>query len=326
MTSTLDLNLNLKRHEAETLYQNPNTITCTKVLRRYGGKGVLYKYYTPHISKLAASEGLDTFVDCFGGGATMSLLASEMVNPYGGQYQFKRIIYNDLEPGLAALMRVLKSEKRTNMLIKLLQHTKYTEEVFNEAHAYLEAINNTEDGVTPEFDDMEAAYYTWLSSEMSFNANNKNFASRRDKDNTCILHKRVAKLSRITPLLERVEVRNTDYKDLLYEFQLNPKALLFLDPPYLASTRSSYATDVYSAEMWDFDHMVMLWHLRKCANWILCGYGDTSGIYELIERCPGVEKIDVVTAHRQGSNMAKKYSAPRTEVIWQRPYSKVPNR
>ena len=319
----MDRMINLKRYEVEQMYQNPDTIVCQKVLKRYGGKGVLYKYYTPYISKLAASEGLDTFVDCFGGGATMSLLASEMVNPYVGQYQFKRIIYNDLEPGLAALVRVLKSEKNTNMLIKLLQHTPYTEEVFNEAHTYIEVLNNTEDSVPPEFDDMEAAYYTWLSSEMSFNANNKNFASRRGQDNTSILHKRAAKLCRITPLLERVEIRNTDYKDLLCEFQFNRKALLFLDPPYIASTRSKCATDVYSAEMWDFEHMVMLWHLRKCANWILCGYDDND-IYKLVTECPGVEKFDVVTYHRRSSNIAKKYTEPRTEVIWQRPYSKIP--
>ena len=35
---------------------------------------------------------------------------------------------------------------------------------------------------------------------------------------------------------------------------------------------------------------------------------NVNGIYELIERCPGVEKLDVVTSHRRSSNMAKKYS------------------
>lgn len=290
----------------------------SRVIRRYGGKGKFFNLYVPYITKIAMDAGCDTFVDCFGGGGTMSLLASQMTVPGNSNLRmFSRVIYNDLDPGMAAIHRVVKSEKNAVYLSRMALATPHCKEVFDEAYDIYAKAN---DGLI-EVDDMELAYYTFVVNAMSFNCDSKNY-NRWGEEHPEIYRKRATDIVNIVPYMERIEVREEQYYSLIHEFGNNPRVMFFLDPPYLAAERAINADEVYKNEFWNIEHIFMNRILAECcSNWILCGYrakseGWESRIYGDLEKQPDVSVIDLGAVHKPSSSKSVAGGGSAHEFIW----------
>jgi DNA adenine methylase len=70
--------------------------------------------------------------------------------------------------------------------------------------------------------------------------------------------------------LRRVEIRNMDFRDYLDKYD-HPRALFYLDPPYVSSTR--VVPEAYDFELTERDHEELLTHLATLqGRFMLSGY------------------------------------------------------
>ena len=363
-----------------------------RVVSRYGGKGNFYQDYEQYVYDMAKACKAKTFVDCFGGGGTMSMMALLMTDYDTYTPLFDKVIYNDLDISVYSTFEVVKDEIRCERLVNRILDTKYCRESFKKAHEIVALLNivdlrtylDTTDYVftTKDFagymrasqlnqdyldhilkkrslsyeqmavtlaevrerligeltaDDV--AYYAFIENAMSFNGAGQSYRDVDGYDRCNIDYERkmyllARKLTNITPLLDRLEVRNTSYKNIIDEQQDNgclDKCIWFLDPPYYTMERSKSATAVYKNEFNNTDHVTMILMLSALKHWLLCGYkrdeqegdrGDLSGIAEWQSRIYGVLRnmqdvkfIDLGMKARPSSSKAQQDGDPH-EILW----------
>lgn len=309
-------------------YCKNKTEKLSRVINRYGGKGSMYKMYLPYIKDMAMKSGATIFVDAFGGGGTMSFAAETMMYPKSSTPLFKKIIFNDIEKPLVALFTAVKDEKMCPELVKSLLNTPYSIEEFRRAQQCLSEDAGT-NAMNPNFE-LARAYF--IVNHQSYNSACKTF---RDFKNYTYKNDRVIdydkrfcadamNLLSANKHLQRIEIRNQSYDELLAEFQTNSNAMTFLDPPYLFAERNQGALECYQNEFGDVAHIVLGGQLRYCRNWILCGYHGKANeadslIYSYIENIPDVKFVDMGARYRpsSGISMQKSKYNPH-EAIWTR--------
>jgi DNA adenine methylase len=125
---------------------------------------------------------------------------------------------------------------------------------------------------------------------------------------------------RLAPAAERLLSVSLECKpalDVVADYGRHPDALLFCDPPYLATTRTS-AGD-YEHEMTADDHLDLAEALSMArAAVVVCGYH--SDLYE--QAYAGWHRAELATWTAQGGKKAE-----RTEVLWSnRPFPEQPAR
>lgn len=305
-----------------------DNIHIPHVLRRYGGKGRLLELYKEHIIDVAIKSGATTFVDCFGGGGTISLLAAQLVNPMTGNALFQKVIYNEKEPGVAALFRVLKSHADTQKLSAMILNTPYSRKSFEQAMQVCQAANNGQN-----YPDMELALHAFILSCTSFNSAGKTYrankvAGKKKYNYEANMYNHASCLVNAVPLMRCITVEQDDYLNVLDKYsnqKVYGKVMFFLDPPYLSTERAKGARSVYLNEMDLVQHMNMANCLSVLKHWILCGYYSekTAGLeidpYEALKKeRGGVEQIISPLVHRPTSSKSTKDNGAH-EVIWKKP-------
>lgn len=230
------------------------------------GRARLYSYYG---GKARLTEELkaiipkcDTYIEpFFGSGAVFFSLES-------GHYS--KAVINDMEVGLIHFIRLLASEQGEELIewLKKLEPDKFW---FCEAK-HMERLHY------PDCSNLERAVFFYITMTQSYNCLRKNF---RRGMNTERYQKQIANgLPAARKKLQGVEILQGDAYDVIMQYKNDPNAVLFLDSPYLPSTRT--VPQSYYAEMRASDHVRMLLAVRDAqAKCILCGYQEEhNGLYD----------------------------------------------
>ena len=117
-------------------------------------------------------------------------------------------------------------------------------------------------------------------------------------------------LPRITDRVKDVRFSCADAIQVIADHD-NPGTLLYLDPPYIPSTRT--APKVYAHEMTEDQHGVMLAALMRMqrATWFLSGYANY--LYNLTAQLQGWHSLSIEVANHSGQSAVKQR---RVEVVW----------
>lgn len=219
----------------------------TPVLKYWGSKYSIAPWITSQFPEHR------TYIDLFGGSASVILQKKPA----------KHEIYNDIDGEVVNFFRVLREDG--SRLIKLIDRTPYSREEF-------------ELSLLPSEDLVEQARRTFIkmNAGIKFNLG----GSFRPYGNAkCsggyIAAKNFQKKKALVYAKKRlkdVTIENTDYKKLLNGFINQPDCLIFIDPPYLGSTRGK--AKIYKNEMMSaLSHARLLKQIRNsCAMIIISGY------------------------------------------------------
>ncbi len=97
---------------------------------------------------------------------------------------------------------------------------------------------------------------------------------------TRFTHSSIQRLRDLEPLLQNVKITHLDYKSVIHEPGEN--AFLFLDPPYLAATKSRLYGRNGSLHT-NFDHAEFAEEMKKCPHQWLITYDDSPEIRKNFE-------------------------------------------
>lgn len=235
-------------------------------IKYYGGKS-----YMTEIIKKYFPKDIETYVEGFGGGASV-LFSKE---PNGVE------IYNDLGENVYSLFKVLADEKLFNNLKCKLDLTPYSEELRQE---YKEKLKET---LTIE----DRAYYFIYVNRTSFNGvggfSVTRCVRRSMSKSVSDYLSMIDKLSEIHNRLSTVVIEHKDIMDLIDRYD-SEDVFMYLDPPYVRSTRKSSTT--YEVEMTDDEHRLFCERLLTFKGKVLIS-GYDNEIYDILSNSDKFKKV-----------------------------------
>lgn len=227
-------------------------------IKYYGGKS----YMTTNIIN-EFPPYFEVYVEGFGGGA--SVLFSKEQNGIE--------IYNDLGDNVYSLFKVISDKQHFNRLKELLELTPYSNKLREE---YKEKLKG-------KLDIVERAYYFIYVNRTSFNGvggfSTTRLVRRGMSKSTSDYLSMIDKLPEIHNRLSSVIVENRDIFELIEKYDAE-NTFMYLDPPYVKSTRTSSTN--YEKEMSDEDHKKLINTIKNCKSKILIS-GYDHEIYRELE-------------------------------------------
>ena len=253
--------------------------TTASPLRYYGG---LQSFARKIVEMLPPH---DFYAEPFAGG--MSVLLSKRASDTE--------CVSDINPDLVNFWRVVQRPSSRRRLIELVEMTPYSRAVYKECIGVLE--NGERDAVLRAWSLLvtsnqsrngigtRESYWSYAKSVSNMNANS--------------WAKLPARIELAGRRLRRVRIECLPYEETLQRFN-KPKAVLFLDPPYMPSTRVS--AKVYLHEFDRKMHQGLLDTVRRLRKpkVILCGYRDKL----MDDALDGWRRTDIKT---------KSFAAPRAK-------------
>lgn len=235
-----------------------NLRPCVKT---HGGKWYNRQWLLDHLP--AGFEDMG-YIEAFAGGASLLL----------NKPKSKSELLNDLDTDLISIWSVIKH--RCQEFIDVLETKTYTEETFFEAQETIVCDQLSSD---PQ-EEMDKAVKEYVLRRMSRGGMKKAFAwSKRLRGgkpgDVNAWETMLGMLPAIHRRLQGVEIRNGNAVDLIPGPGIS-NLCIYLDPPYMKSTRSKGAINIYDHEMSDKEHEAML---AKClasgAKIMISGYQST---------------------------------------------------
>lgn len=223
----------------------------------------------------------DTFIDVFGGGGTVILNYPFM----SGQ---KNLIYNDLDPNLVELMKIIKDKE---IPLKTLYDVEYSENEFEQAKEVLE--NST--------DKIERARAKFIISSQSFEATQIAF-SRKSTD-TVYRDRMIRNLSIARERLKNVSISNENAFEIVEKYKDSETTMLYLDPPYIKDLRLIY--NCYKYELADELHVKLVEIIKNCKCKIMLS-GYSSELYDSLLKQSQWSKYTIL----------KKSDEKRNEIVY----------
>ena len=249
--------------------------TPASPLRYYGG---LQSFARKLVARLPPH---DFYIEPFAGG--LSVLLSKPVSDTE--------IVSDVNADLINYWRVVQRPRSRRRLLELVEMTPYSRALFNECIGVLE--NGSSDSLL-------RALAMAVAQNQSRNGLGVDwsYAKRVSNMNANSWAKLPARMELAGRRLRHVRIECKPYQEILREFD-TPRTVVFLDPPYLPSTRVS--AKVYLHEFGRAEHARLLGIVCKMkAKVMLCGYRD-----ELID--------DTLDGWRRTDIKAKSFAAPRAK-------------
>lgn len=251
----------------------------------FGGKHTI----APSLVSLLPAH--EHYVEPFAGGLSVLLAKSPS----------KMETVNDLDGDLMNFWRVLRD--RPDDLIRACALTPHSRTGFLEARERPEGL-----------DDLERARRLWVHLSQSRSASGRRTGWRYyvDPHGSSIgmpgyIEGYVDRMAAVAQRLHRVSLESRDALEVVAEYGRHRNALLYVDPPYLGSTRSSRS---YVHEMPREDqHRDLAAALHECkASVVLSGYA--SALYDdLFADWP--VRVELAAATGNGNGYSK-----RVEVVW----------
>ncbi|KKX24339.1 DNA adenine methylase [Rhizobium sp. LC145] len=227
------------------------------------------------------------YVEPFGGAASVLLQKPRTLSE----------IYNDLDRDLVRMFRVIRDQP--DELARAIALSPYARDEYRELYE-------------PVDDDLEATRRFIIRSFMGMNSkgalSKSGFDARTNPDGFTSRLRSLADLPEQVALVAgrflHVLIENCDAKKLVKRYDRDD-ALIYLDPPYVAETRSG---KYYAHEMTDADHSALLAAIDASrAMVIISGY--PSELYDSAMK--GWHRVET-KAHTDGAKA-------RTEVLWINP-------
>jgi DNA adenine methylase len=258
------------------------------VLKTHGGKYYLKDFIIQHFPK--DYENLTYFEPCCGG-------CSVILNKKTSTQE----IINDSDPKVVAVLKALRDEPKE--FISRLKKIKYTEVNFEKAQNQLEFEDYIDEGINE-----------YVLRRMSRGGMKKAFAwSERQRGNKPgdenAWETMLQELPKLAERLKDVHILNNTFQKLLKIWD-DPNTFMYLDPPYLPTTRAKGATKVYDNEMNLDDHITMLSFIKDARSKVMIS-GYSSSLYNKFLKGWKVVKKEVVNHSSQQKTKEK-----RCEILW----------
>ena len=277
-----------------------------QAIKWFGGKGRMLIKILPLMSDIPHER----YIEVFGGGC--SLLLNKPIKPFE--------CYNDIDNGLYNFFSVLSDPDLFDQFYRRVGLLPYCRQLYLDCR----------EGWNTENDPVKRAAMWYVVARQSFGGDfghswgsvTTSIGGGMPMTNQTWLSS-LKKLPFIHERLQRVQIENSDFRDILERYD-GKDALFYLDPPYVADTRSA---GQYKHETTDQDHRDMVDILLSIeGNAIVSGYD--SNIYNpLIEAGWKKVEFDVAcfaagrtkTSGLQGKG-AIIDKQKRTECAWIKPH------
>jgi len=269
-------------------------------IKIHGGKQYLADWI---ISKMPKQKHWHLYREpFFGGGAVLFRMSPNNVSE----------VINDLDENLTRFWMVLQSKEMFADFQRMLETTPFSEVTFKVAD---EIIEDRAAKIDASSRDIWRAWAFFVRFRQSRQGLGKDFATptqrlrRGMNENVSSWLSAVEGLQEAHTRLKRVEIRNMDFREFIPKFD-NPKALFYLDPPYLHSTRSSKGE--YTHEMTTKDHGDLLVILGKLKGFFLLS-GYKSILYSRAAKKYGWSRHEKSIDNKASSRKTKKINV---ECLW----------
>ena len=200
----------------------------------------------------------DIYVEPYGGGASVLMRKPRACSE----------VYNDIDNDIVNVFQVLRSGKYSARLIDLLRLTPYSKTEFHQAYEPTECP-------------VEQARRTLIRAHMGFGSagatkNNTGFRCDSTRTNATAATCWMRYPDHVASFIERMRGVLIDCRPALDAINQHDgdKALFYVDPPYLESTRTvKKGSPAYRHEMDESDHIALLNKLKTVAGMVvLSGY------------------------------------------------------
>lgn len=201
-------------------------------------------------------DNYDVYVEGFGGGASVLFHKSQQDIE----------VYNDLEENVYSLFKVLSDKTMFYHLKERMDLTFYSAQMREEYKQILNTELSTED----------RAYYFLCVNRSSFNGvggfSTTHIVRRNMSKSTSDFLSMIDKLPEIHNRLSSVIIEHRDIMDLIEKYDRS-NVFMYLDPPYVVSTRAS--SQKYQCDMTDEQHEWLVDRLLNCkCKWLVSGYDN----------------------------------------------------
>ena len=224
-------------------------------IKYYGGKF----YQAAWILDMIKHYKFKTYIEPFGGSG--AILFAKEPSPVE--------IYNDIYSDLVTFYRVLRHPKTHKELIRFLEHSPYSRELFGESK---EVLSNK------KLSAVERAGHFFIVVRQSFLSIRNGWSSsgKVGKSKSTPYRNAIDRLPEVHERLKHVHIEHKDAIDCIKHYA-DSKSLIYCDPPYVFGTRVS--PEAYKHEYTDEQHKQLIETLLTVpGHKILSGY--QSSIYE----------------------------------------------
>jgi len=221
----------------------------------FGGKGRMLRHLLPLMEDIPH----DRYIEVFGGGC--SILLNKPIKSFE--------CYNDIDQGLYNFFTVISDPDMFDRFYRRVGLLPYCRQLFIDCKG----------GWETEEDPIKRAAMWYVVSRQSFggdfSSGGWSSATKKVSNGMAITNgawiSALKKLPLIHERLQRVQIENRDFRDILSRYD-DPDTLFYLDPPYVDHTRSH---GKYTHEMDNQDHkdMIEILHTIK-GKAIVSGYDN----------------------------------------------------
>jgi DNA adenine methylase len=218
-------------------------------------------------------------------------------------------VVNDLNSGLSNLWAVLADDDLFGRFRRFAEATPFSEAVWQNAMTALEEHGSGMDPVSWAWAFFVACRQSLAGRMQGFTGVTKTRTRGGMNGEVSAWLGAVEGLPAVHERLKRVLILNRPALDVI-RGQDGPQTLFYLDPPYLAETRT--APEVYAHEMTEQDHAKLLVALTNIkGKFLLSGY--RSNLYDEQARVCGWHRTDFDIANHSAGGKTKRRM---TECVW----------
>jgi DNA adenine methylase len=221
-------------------------------------------------------------------------------------------VYNDLD---SRIVNLFKDKRKCKELERRLKLTPFSREEYNLSHQLLKQT---------DIEDVELARATIVALSFSIQPSlrHNGFKNGGKKYETSIarqFRRRIDNLSSLTERFSNVIIENCPAEKLLVIFD-DPDTLVYLDPPYIRSTRNKSSKNQltkndYAFEMDDDYHKVLLLVAKGVKSKVIISGYDHPLYNDLLSDWHRTE-IEVTSAIAGSQMNAGDVNMKRMEVLW----------
>jgi site-specific DNA-adenine methylase len=273
-----------------------------RIISRVGAKGEVAEIMVAILQMCQVDYGLSRYIEATGGSGVILLNI-----PQGC---FDEMIFNEINPCICALFKVLKDFWLTNALIENIEELGYSEETFEEAvETYQKYREKKEDFLSDENSLVEAATAAYIVFKQSKRADTKTFDET--KQFSSAYYNKLFDLPNFNYILEDVTVMNRDCNDVIDEYCDSEETVILIDPPYVPDAMSN-AKHYEREEYWSNEDHIKFVKKLLAADCKIILHGYPNEIYEKLED-NGWNRYFL---KRQRVKIARKGGVFREEFIW----------